>query len=482
VNGNGNGPTDRPPAVLRARFVVPVSSPAIEDGAVEMEGGRIVAVGKAGDVMRQAASGARVHDFGDAAILPGFVNAHSHLELTALRGLLEGLEFPEWIRRLSHLKYTVLTPRELGLSARWGVLEGLRSGITCWGDTSDSGAAVEAILAEGARGIVYQEVFGPHPDDCEKALHDLASKVTDLRRQVVSFGRAVSRGDLFDLPPGPLEMEGARVEIGISPHAPYTVSQRLFKACAALALEEGLPVAVHLAESADEELLLKDGTGWYGRRFAERGIPFDAPKASPFAYIEELGLLKTKPLLIHCVRTTWEELLRAKKAGATVAHCPQSNAKLGHGVAPLSLMLDAGLSVGLGTDGVVSNNAHDPFNEMKFCALIHRAAGKDPKLMPATTVLELATLGAARALGLDGRVGSLEPGKFADFAVVSLAAASLKPVQSVETALVFSASARDVTAVFLAGRRLYPDLNPLREAYAELGRKLGAAQKELAAA
>src|SRR5690348_7934729 len=205
----------------RARWVVPITSPPIADGVVGVEGSRIAFVGSATD----APPGEDV-ELGDVILMPGLVNAHCHLDLTAMRGFLEDLDFRRWILRLTSARQAVLDRDALLDSARYGIEEGLRAGITTFADTSESAVALQAMREAAVRGIVYQEVFGPDPSQCANSITDLRERIAGLRY-----------------------LETPLVRIGVSPHAPYTVSDELFKATASLARELRLAVAVHIAES-----------------------------------------------------------------------------------------------------------------------------------------------------------------------------------------------------------------------------------------
>jgi 5-methylthioadenosine/S-adenosylhomocysteine deaminase len=415
--------------ILRAKWVLPIAGPPIEDGAVVVRDGAIAFVGAARDLDIEDA---RVRDLGHAALLPGLVNAHSHLELTAMRGLLEMHDFEEWIATLTRVKMTRLTDEDLLDSSLAGALEAVRAGVTCVADTTDSGTPLDALDALGLRGIVYQETFGPDPSQAPESIAKLEEKVARLQ-----------------------ERARRRVRVGVSPHAPYMVSADLFGRVARLALDRALPVAIHAAESSDEERFLGDGSGTFGARFERRGISWTPPGLSTIAWLSELGVLATRPLLIHAVRASDDDLSRVAEAGAGVAHCPKSNAKLGHGVAPLGAMLDRGIAVGLGTDSVASNNLCDMLDEARAATLAARARAGDAAALTARDALALATIGGARALGIDEQVGTLEIGKRADLCAVDLSGLHASPVYDVEAALVFSASARDVALTVVDGETLY---------------------------
>jgi len=364
-----------------ARWVLPISRPPIRDGTVAVDGARIAYVGPRADA---PPGGDR--DLGRAVILPGLINAHTHLELTAFHGVIAPRAFREWIITLQALKTSVMTRERYLDSARLGIADGLRAGITTYADTCDSGVALEAMREMGVRGIMYQEVFGPDPSRADEAVRDLERKLAALE-------------PLAD------EMRA----LGVSPHAPYTVSDELFRRAAAL----GRPMAVHLAESAEETALIRDGSGPFADGLRARGIPVAPRASSPVMLLERLGVLEARPLLIHCVRTDAYDIRLIAARGCAVAHCPRSNLLLGHGIAPLKQLLVAGVRVALGSDSMASNEAMDIAEEAFTAAAAQATRGH---LTAYERAFELATLEGANALGIADRVGSLEPGKQADLA------------------------------------------------------------------
>jgi 5-methylthioadenosine/S-adenosylhomocysteine deaminase len=408
----------------RARYVLPITAPAIEDGVVAVDGSRIAYVGT-----RDGAPPGEECDLGNALLLPGLVNAHCHLELTAMRGFLEDLDFRHWIIRLTTAKRAVLSREMLLDSARYGIAEGLLRGITTFGDTCDSGVAFDAMLETGVRGVMFQEVFGPDPAQCAVSLAELREKVDRLRPR-----------------------ETPLVRVGVSPHAPYTVSDTLFSAVAHYASGEHLPIAIHVAESQIEQDLVTSGRGVFADGLRARGITVEPRARTPIELLAKLRVLDAKPLLIHCVRVDAADVEHIARSHSSVAHCPASNAKLGHGIAPLSEFLRANIPTGLGSDSMASNNRMDILEEGRLAALFQRALRADHHEIDAQTSITLATLGGARCLGIDQEVGSLEPGKSADLAAFALD--SIGPVHDPISAAVFALPGRHASLVTVSGKVL----------------------------
>ena len=401
--------------ILSADWVLPIDGPPIERGAVAIgPDGRIDAVGPAADL----GDGER---FDGAVILPAFVNAHSHLEYAVYVGFGDGLAFGPWLDTHIRRKRQIGLP-EMEAIARVGAAQCLASGIGTVGDASFSGAAATACAELGLRGIVYLEVFG-------RGVDEIADRFERTRERL--------EGTLPD-----------DVRLGISPHAPYTCSTELYAAC----FELGLPVATHLAESADEQAWLR-GEGGTWEQYADLLVP--PLGTTGIRSLAANGLLDGRVVGAHCVHVDDEEIALLAEHDVAVAHCPRSNGYLGCGVAPLRPLLDAGLRVGIGTDSPASTPSFDMFDELRAAVVGARAREQRPDALTAAEALELATLGGARALGLDAEIGSLAPGKQADLTVVSLAGTPYVPWEDPAAAVVLGGSPERVTATLVAGTSRY---------------------------
>ena len=409
-----------------ARWVLPITRPPIENGTVVESDGVITYVG-----LRSAAPPGDDYDIGDAIMLPGLVNTHTHLELTAMRGFLENCQFAEWIDKLRQTRNDILDDEMLLDSARSGIIEGLEAGITTYADTCSSGVVMRAMRELGVRGIVYQEVFGPDPSHADVAMRELEDRIETLQLEQTEL-----------------------VSLGVSPHAPYTVSDRLYQAAAQFANSRRLPLAMHIAESEPEHDIVVNARGDFAERWTRRGIAVARRARSPIELLERHGALDRGPLLIHCVRVDDADIAIMARRRCSVAHCPASNAKFGHGIAPLLPLLAAGVRLGLGSDSVASNNRMDILDEARLAVLIHRAATRRHDAFGAHQALELATIGGARALGLESRVGSLEPGKDADLAAFRTDIARTTPLGDPCSAAIFALPGRSAELVTVRGRVL----------------------------
>jgi cytosine/adenosine deaminase-related metal-dependent hydrolase len=357
-----------------------------------------------------------------AALLPGFVNVHTHLELSGLRGQVDEPDFFDWIRHVRRAKETLPleTYREWALEA---VRDAWRHGTTMVADTGTSGAVALALTELGGAGIAYQEAIAPQPERASHALAELRSDVERLRA-----------------------IAGARVAIGVSPHAPYTVSRALYRKVAAYARVAGLPLAGHVAESPAEMAFVRAGEGPFAAHWRERGIAVGPSVTSPVQLLDELGVLQPGFLAIHVVHTSHADRGVLADAGCSVALCPRSNRRHGHGAAPAASYIEWGIQVGIGTDSLASVDSLDLMADARE---VQSLAG-----LSASKTLELMTLGGARALGVAKETGSLSAGKWADLCVLRVKHPIPSTPDLVAQAMVL-AQPSDVLATFVSGRPVY---------------------------
>lgn len=369
------------PVVVGADWVVPMTGPPVARGELVLaDDGRIAAV-RAADLPSAVRSGG-------IALLPGFVNAHTHLELTGFDGLVDDADFFAWIPHIIRLK-AARTAAQFLEAARQGIRDCWAMGVTTVADCGDSGAVIEALHELGASGIAYHEVFGPDPADAPAQFSAWTARMLELRR-----------------------FESGRVTIGASPHAPYTVSGELYRLAARWARDQGIPIAVHVAEAPDEVALLRDGSGGFAEAWRRRGVPLPEAGCSPVQWLDRHGVFGPGTLAIHAIHVDAGDVETLARRGCGVAHCPRSNRRHRHGDAPLPLLLRTIDRVGVGTDSVASVAPLDLLAEARAARTL---AGCSVE-----RALELVTIGAARAIGLDRDVGTLESGKWGDAVAIRL--------------------------------------------------------------
>src|SRR6266851_17499 len=348
-------------------------------GAVAVTGDSIVAVGPA--ALRYQA--AETIDCAGRVVMPGLVNAHTHVPMTLLRGLADDLRLDVWLMGyVMPVERAFVNPDFVRLGTRLGCAEMIRSGVTCFADMYYfEDAIAEATAAAGMRALCAQTVLRfPTPD------------ATSYEESLARAGDFIVRWRGHPLiVPAP------------APHAPYTCTPEILRACAELAVEFDVPLHIHMSESVQE---VEDS-----RRV--NGMPV-------VPWVKKHGLFDAKVLAAHCVHVDEGEMRALQNFGAGVAHNPTSNLKLGAGIAPVARMLELGVDVGIGTDGPASNNDLDMFEEMRLAALLAKGASGSPTALPAREALTMATRLGACAMHMNHLTGSLEPGKRADLIIVDL--------------------------------------------------------------
>jgi aminodeoxyfutalosine deaminase len=398
--------------VFVSRWLVPVVTPPVESGAVAVHEGRIVAAGRKKDVMRAAGDGAEVRDLGDVVLMPGLVNAHTHLELSFLAESKPATDsYTGWIRDLLAKRESANaeTVRSAAEAAAQTLLE---NGVVAVGDVANEVWPVGLLARTTLHGIAFQEVYGFRSADAEGLLEAAADRLETIEADP----------DVRNAAP--------RVTVSLTPHAPHTCSPPLLKALAGRAVASREPLSIHVAESEDEVALLKDGTGPLADLLKERGAwddAFHAPGLSPVEHLDRLGALTPHTLAVHCVHVHPQDLSKLQARGVTVVTCPRSNDALGVGRAPIPKILTSGIPVALGTDSLASAPDLDMFNEMAALRAEH------PTLSPAA-VLRMATANGAKALGLAADLGTIDTGKLASLVVVPLIEDGDDPLELVTSA------------------------------------------------
>lgn len=391
-----------------AKHLLPVASPPIQSGAVVVAEGRIVAAGRRKDVVR-AHPDAEVRDLGDAVIIPGLVNAHTHIELSWAGGAPPPPGgFVAWLARFVAERDRV-AEEEAIRAARAALATMAARGTVAIGDVANGTWTARLIAESPLYGSAFHEVFGLKAADAETILAAAAERLTAIEADPVVAG---ARG---------------RVSAILTPHAAYSTSAPLLKALGGRAVASGEILSIHVAESEAEVQFLRDGTGPMRDFLEARGgydDTFRASGLSPVEHLDRLGVLTPSTLAVHCVHVLQQDLARLQARGVTVVTCPRSNKRLETGVAPVPKLLASGVPVALGTDSLATAPEIDLFNEVAALREEH------PGLAPAAA-LRIATINGAAALGLAKDLGTVEPGKLAALAVVGLPDPNDDPLEAV---------------------------------------------------
>ena len=412
--------------IWSARYVVTMDAArrVIESGAVAVRAERIVAVGTRQEIDGRYQARQRL-DRPAAAILPGLVNTHTHAPMTLMRGLADDMRLQEWLQNyIFPAEARNVSPEYVRWGTRLACLEMMLGGTTTYADMYYfEDVVAEATKEAGLRGVLGETIIGFPAPDAKTPAEALEFTERYIRR---------FRGDPLITP-------------AVAPHAHYTNSEETLRACRRLADRYGVPLMTHLAETRPvrDETVAK----W---------------KKSPVALLEAWGIFAGPTVAAHAVWVDDADLKIMKARGVAVAHCPSSNTKLASGVAPVTRMLAAGLTVGLGTDGPAgSNNDLNLFEEMDLAAKLQKVTTGDPQALPAPQALEMATRLGARALGLEKEIGSLEAGKRADLITLSLDAPHTVPLYNIYSQIVYASKASDVRDVMVNGRLLVRDRQAL---------------------
>ncbi|MGH7592300.1 MAG: amidohydrolase family protein, partial [Gemmatimonadales bacterium] len=395
--------------------MLPVDAAPIADGAILVDDrGRIAAVGP--DHAVPTPPDALLERFDDAVLLPGLINTHTHLELTGFAGMAEETDFWEWIKHVIALKAT-RDEEQFFNAAVQGIRQCWAGGVTTVCDMGNTGSVIAALDSLGASGIAHHEAFDMHTEDTPVVMKRFSGELDRLAMHATG-----------------------RVGIGVSPHAPYTVSGPLYREVSALARAHGVPIGVHVAEPAAESALLQDFSGIFADALRARGVDRVSPEpCSPIAWLDRHGVLTSRTLCAHAIHTDDADTRIMVQRGVAVAHCPRSNRRHHHADAPVTRYLDQGLRMGIGTDSEISVAPLDLIAEARQARTLTGWTAAD-------TVRSL-TLGGAEALGLASACGSLTVGKWADVTAIGT------PDSNSPDESVLASRLADVTATWLGGRR-----------------------------
>ena len=416
--------------VITAKWIVTVSGDVLERSAVVIHDGKII------DILEQDKLAERYiadvsMNLDDHVLMPGLINLHTHAAMSLMRGLADDLPLMAWLQQhIWPAEKQVLSARFVRDGSLLGCAEMLAGGTTCFADMYFYPKSVaDAVIQSGMRaniGLVVLEFPTSYASDAD----DYLLKGLEAR----------DRWRNHDL-----------LSTSLAPHAPYTVENQSFEKILTYAEQLGLGIHTHLQETSEE---ITRSIDQYGVR--------------PLQRLANLGLLGPGFLAAHCVHLERDEMELLAAYGCHVAHCPASNLKLASGIAPVIDLLDAGVNVGIGTDGSASNNRLDMFAEMRLAALLAKGTSGNAAALPARQAMEMATLGAARALGLDDKIGSIDIGKFADLTAVRIADVQTVPCYDPVSHLVYAAGREHVTHTWVSGKLLYQKLDGLDGVYANI--------------
>lgn len=391
----------------------------IENGAIAVKAGRIVAVGSRAEI--DGKYGAReIVDATGKVVIPGLINGHTHVPMTLFRGLADDLDLQEWLTRyIFPAEAKNVTEEFVRAGTRLGLAEMIRGGTTTYCDMYYfEDAIADETFKAGVRGVLGETLIDFPVADNKTHAEGMAYAERFVNKW---------KGNALVTP-------------AIAPHAPYTVSEDHLKAIRALADRTGAPLVIHVSETKPE---VDDSIKTKG--------------ASPVDYLARIGFLNNRVIAAHVVWPTESEIGLLKRLGVGVVHNPQSNMKLASGVAPVPAMLKQDLDVGLGTDGAASNNDLSMWEEMDTAAKLHKLYSNDPKVVTAAEAFEMATIRGARALHMEKEIGSIEKGKRADLVVVDMDELNQTPYYNIYSNLVYATKADDVRTVIIEGRVVMHD-------------------------
>ena len=419
--------------LLRADYVLPISSDPIFDGAVVVQDGIIKDVGKTNDIVRRYKD-EEVKNLGCSVLLPGLVDLHTHLENACLRGVIYDVPYATW-STMKYYEAVKLSEQDWEDSALIGGIQALANGVTTVADVSSNGSALKSALRLGLRSVIYREVGA-------------------MDKPRIDYAMGVADGDITKWRE---EAAGSLVSVGIAPAHLFDCHPEVMRRVSAYAAENNIPVAMHLAGSREEVAFVKHGSSLFSVNRAKRGFvevpPWLPTGVSPVKYAQNWDAFEApNVMVIHGVHVNDEDIKIMKKHDVSVAACPRSNAQLGMGLPPLNEYLRAGIRIGFGTDSPAATDSSDLLTEMRLGMLLTRATSTE--FLSSEKALEMATLGAARALRMDSEIGSLEAGKRADIIAVDLTQTRQGPTELPTSALVHGCNGSNVVMTMVDGKIL----------------------------
>jgi 5-methylthioadenosine/S-adenosylhomocysteine deaminase len=404
--------------LIHARWIIPVAphNLVLENHALAIHEGHIVAILPSNEAEHSYSADA-VHHLKRHALIPGLVNTHTHAAMSLFRGLADDLPLMEWLQ--NHIwpaEGKWVSPEFVADGTRLAIAEMFRSGTTCFSDMyffpNETARVADSAGIRAVVGLILIDFPTVWAANADEYLHK-GIEVHDHYRH------------------------NALINTAFAPHAPYTVSDEPLQRLLTYAEEMDIPIHMHVHETAHEVVEAEDKTG-----------------LRPLARLEQLGVVSPRLIAVHMTQLADEEIQQFALRGAHIVHCPESNLKLASGFCPVQKLIDAGINVALGTDGAASNNDLDMFGEMRTAALLAKAVSGNASALPASQVMHMATLGGARALGLDNTIGSLEVGKAADVTAVDLSLLETQPLFNPISQLVYAAGREQVTDVWVAGQHV----------------------------
>jgi len=403
----------------------------ILDGAIAVSDSRITGVGKREDILKQIQQEDKKRvDLKGMVVVPGLVNTHVHLSQALIRGCADDMALIEWLMKRVWVLQGNYDEDDGRISAELCILEMLKSGTTAFVETMLAGrygfdGIAQVVQSSGIRAALSKIVMDVSTYAEEKVGSMHPGMIEDYK---ASFQEAL---DMHDKWQGGAD---GRIQVWFGPRPPGGTSTKLLKEMMSTANERGMGVNIHFAEVKEDVEYIRNSFNM-----------------TPIEYCESVNMVGPRVLLIHCVQLSGDDIRRLARTGTHVTHNPLSNSKLASGIAPITEMLDAGINVSLGTDGGPSNNSYDMINDMRWASYLQKVKLDDEVVVPAETVLEMATLNGAKAMGWEHQIGSIEVGKQADFVVLNMNKPRLTPAPDPVSAIVCAGNGSDVDTVVIGG-------------------------------